>query len=95
MVRGGAIVWVPDDGGQTEIVGGDARLLYDSPAAAVASIVATLRDPARQADLRAHLARRAAAFGADRFVTEFRAVVAEALEWKRGAAAAPRTGEPT
>jgi glycosyltransferase involved in cell wall biosynthesis len=81
MVRGGLVVWVPRSGGQMEIVG-EPRLMYEGTAEAVASIVATLSDGERERDLRAHLARRAASFAPDRFVREFRAVVAEAAAWR-------------
>lgn len=77
MVHAGCIVWVPNDGGQVEIVG-DARLCYDSIEGAAASIVRTLRDPGEQDDLRRHLAARAARFSTDAFIREFREVVAAA-----------------
>jgi glycosyltransferase involved in cell wall biosynthesis len=84
MVRAGCIVWVPDGGGQVEIVA-DPRLTYGSIEAAVAKITGTLGDPAEQARLRAHLATRAPLFSTERFVEQVRAAVAEAAQ---GAAAA-------
>lgn len=84
MVRAGCIVWVPDGGGQVEIVG-DKRLTYGSIEDAVAKIAGTLRDPEEQARLRAHLATRAPLFSTERFVQQVRAAVAEAAQ---GAAAA-------
>jgi glycosyltransferase involved in cell wall biosynthesis len=84
MVRAGCIVWVPDGGGQVEIVG-DARLTYGSLEDAVAKITGTLRDDAEQARLRAHLATRVPLFSTERFVQQVRAAVAEAAQ---GAAAA-------
>jgi glycosyltransferase involved in cell wall biosynthesis len=77
MVHAGCIVWVPNDGGQVEIVG-DPRLRYDTVEGAAASIVRTLRDPAEQADLRRRLAIRARRFSTETFLREFRAVVAAA-----------------
>lgn len=77
MLRAGCIVWVPNSGGQVEIVG-DPRLRYDTVDEAAASIVRTLSDPGEQADLRAHLALQAKRFAADRFVREFREVIAAA-----------------
>ncbi len=77
MVHAGCIVWVPNDGGQVEIVG-DRRLCYDTVEEAAASIVATLRDPGREAELRRHLATQGRRFSTATFVREFRAVIAAA-----------------
>jgi len=71
MVAAGCIVWVPDSGGQVEIVG-DARLTYGSVEEAVARILAVLRAPAEQGALREHLAAMATRFSAERFVREIR-----------------------
>jgi glycosyltransferase involved in cell wall biosynthesis len=76
MVHAGCIVWVPNSGGQVEIVG-DARLRYDTVEGAAAAITRTLSDPAEEADLRARLGKQARLFSAERFVREFREVVAE------------------
>jgi glycosyltransferase involved in cell wall biosynthesis len=76
MVRAGCIVWVPDAGGQVEIVG-DQRLRYRTVEEAAAAIVRTLSDPAEEADLRARLAKQARLFSVERFMREFREVVAE------------------
>jgi head-tail adaptor len=84
MVRAGCIVWVPDGGGQVEIVG-DPRLTYGSIEAAVSKITGTMRDEAEQTRLRAHLATRASLFSTERFMQQVRAAVAEAVQ---GAAAA-------
>jgi glycosyltransferase involved in cell wall biosynthesis len=78
MVRAGCIVWVPDAGGQVEIVG-DPRLRYDTVEGAAASILRTLADPAEEADLRARLAKQARLFSVERFVAGFREVVADRL----------------
>jgi glycosyltransferase involved in cell wall biosynthesis len=79
MVRAGCIVWVPDGGGQVEIVA-DARLTYGSIEDGVAKITRTLRDAEEQARLRAHLATRAPLFSAERFMQQVRAAVAEATQ---------------
>jgi len=78
MVRAGCIVWVPDGGGQVEIVA-DPRLTYGSVDDAVAKIVRTLRDPGEEAALRAHLASRWPLLSTDRFMREVRAAVDEAI----------------
>ena len=53
MVRGGAIVWVPNGGGQTEIVGQAPLLRYDSEQQAAEQIVAVMRDAGRKTGARA------------------------------------------
>jgi glycosyltransferase involved in cell wall biosynthesis len=77
MVHAGCIVWVPDDGGQVEIVG-DPRLRYDTVEGAAAAIVRTLRDPGEEAELRRCLTGRARRLSTEHFVREFRAVIAAA-----------------
>lgn len=76
MVEGGCIVFVPDSGGQVEIVGGDERLLYASASEAVEKIVAVLSHPDRQTALRSDLSRRRGVFSADRFMQAIRDAVA-------------------
>ena len=75
MVRGGCIVFVPNDGGQVEIVGNEPRLRYDSHADAVEKIVRVLEDARAQDDLRNALAARAELFSPERFVRELRGQV--------------------
>jgi len=77
MVHAGCVVWVPNAGGQVEIVG-DRRLCYDTVEGAAASIVRTLRDPREEAELRGHLAERARRFSTETFVRELREVIAAA-----------------
>ncbi len=84
MVRAGCIVWVPDGGGQVEIVG-DARLTYGSIEEGVAKITRTLGDAEEQTRLRQHLAARAPLFSAERFMQQVRAAVAEAAAQPQGA----------
>ena len=77
MVRAGCLVWVPNDGGQVEIVA-DGRLTYDSVDEAISKIVETLRDPHEEATLRKHLAERQERFSPERFMREIRAAVEDA-----------------
>ncbi len=77
MIHAGCVVWVPNDGGQVEIVG-DRRLCYDTVEGAAAAIVRTLRDPREEAELRGHLAEQARRFSTETFVREFREVIAAA-----------------
>jgi glycosyltransferase involved in cell wall biosynthesis len=87
MVRAGCIVWVPDGGGQVEIVG-DQRLTYGSIEEGVAKITRTLGDAEEQTRLREHLAARAPLFSPERFMQQVRAAVAEAATQAQGAAEA-------
>lgn len=75
MVRAGCIVFVPDGGGQVDIVGPEPRLLYRTTDDAVAKIVGVLTDPPEQARLRTHLASRRELFSVERFVQAIRDVV--------------------
>lgn len=84
MVRAGCVVWVPDGGGQVEIVD-DRRLIYTSVDDAVTKIVATMRDPHEVGILRKHLAARGQAFSAERFMREVCAAVEDAARLARSA----------
>jgi glycosyltransferase involved in cell wall biosynthesis len=69
LVRAGCLVWVPNGGGQVEIVT-DPRLIYGSVEEAIGKIVAVLRDPHEQATLRKHLAVRGERLSPERFMRE-------------------------
>lgn len=75
LARAGVIVWVPNGGGQVEVVGEEPALRYDSEDDAVAKICAVLADPAGQARLRAALAARSELFTTERFIREVREIV--------------------
>jgi glycosyltransferase involved in cell wall biosynthesis len=75
MALAGMIVWVADDGGQTEIVGDARALTYASEHDAVEKIVRVLRDEPQQLALRTYLADRAQLFSTDNFVRQIRTVV--------------------
>ena len=75
MVRAGCVVWVPDGGGQVEIVS-DARLRYASVEDAAKKILRVLQDPAELAAVRADLAARRDLFSTERFAREIRAIAA-------------------
>jgi glycosyltransferase involved in cell wall biosynthesis len=79
MVRAGMIVWVPEGGGQVEIVD-HPELIYKDAADAAAKIERVMRSPERQAALLSHLARRSAIFSAKKFMDEMRAAAARFLE---------------
>jgi glycosyltransferase involved in cell wall biosynthesis len=75
MVRAGCLVFVPDGGGQMEIVDAAPELVFRSDDDAVEKIAAALADPTRHDALRRRLAERAGRFSAARFVEEIRALV--------------------
>jgi glycosyltransferase involved in cell wall biosynthesis len=84
MVKAGAIVFAPNDGGQAEIL--DAPdLLFADEAEAVAKVQAVLERPQLQASIRNHLANRAEMFSAQRFMREARACIADAVIASRAA----------
>lgn len=85
MVKAGCLVWVPDGGGQTEIVAHPGLIFSDHEDAA-AKIPAVLADPEKQASLLDHLRARADLFSTDRFVREMRALVRAFLEENRAGA---------
>ena len=68
LISGGCVTFVPNSGGQVEIVGNDERLIYSSREDAVNKILRALREPDYQASLRSHVASRRNLFGAKRFV---------------------------
>ena len=75
MVRAGMIVWVPNGGGQVEIVGDAPLLRFDSDDEAVDSILHVINDPGEQQRLREHLATQSEHFGIERFTREVRQIV--------------------
>ena len=74
MVKAGSLVWVPDGGGQKEIVA-HPGLIYSGRGHAAALILAALGEPAAEAALRYHLETRADLFSSGRFVEEMWGVV--------------------
>jgi glycosyltransferase involved in cell wall biosynthesis len=75
MVRSGMIVWVPNGGGQVEIVGDEPALTFESDDDAVNRITQVLSSAVEQQRLREHLATRGRLFGTTRFVDEVQAIV--------------------
>jgi len=80
MASAGCIVFVPNDGGQVEIVNRDPRLLYETVDDAAASITRIMRDPVEQQAVREMLSGRARAFSVERFTSSFLEIVEQALE---------------
>jgi glycosyltransferase involved in cell wall biosynthesis len=80
MAAAGCIVFVPNDGGQVEIVGGDRRLVYETVDGAVAAIVRVMSDGAEQQALREMLKTRAQLFSVERFASTFREIVEQSAQ---------------
>lgn len=79
MARSGCVVFVPDSGGQREVVGEDSRLMWSSVDEATSKISRVLADAALQRELQQMLLARSAAFSYERFRDQVRAIVAEEL----------------
>ena len=75
MVRAGCVVFVPGGGGQVEIIGHDAGLMFDSDDQAVERISRTLASDELQAGLRQKLAARALDFTEEQFMRQLRSMV--------------------
>jgi len=84
MVKAGLIVFVPNGGGQIEIVN-HKLLTFNSEQEAAKKIVRVLSDKNLQADLREHLRRRAPLFSTQRFMDKIKQVVEETMHMKKGA----------
>jgi glycosyltransferase involved in cell wall biosynthesis len=78
MIKAGAIVFAPSDGGQAEILD-SSDPLFSSGAVAVEKIIAVLGDPPLQSNLRAHLANQAQRFSAQNFVHDVRTLIVDLL----------------
>lgn len=75
LARAGVIVWVPQGGGQMEVVGREPMLMYDTDDQAVERISAVLSSEAEQDRLRVHLAQHSQQFSTANFVTRVREIV--------------------
>jgi len=75
MVRAGMIVWVPNGGGQVEIVDREPALMYATEEEAALKIARVLGSAAEQRQLLESLAAGAGRFSSSRFVSEIRTVV--------------------
>jgi hypothetical protein len=79
-LRAWCIPFVPDGGGQVEILGDETALRYRSLDDAVEKIDRVMSSRVLQDELLGRLRARAGDFGADRFVERIRAIVAEHLQ---------------
>jgi len=80
MVSGGMIPFVPNGGGQVEIVNKNESLIYDSPDEAVEKIDNVLLNTEVQRELRSELEKMKTAFTKDRFQQEIRDVVRDTID---------------
>lgn len=76
MVRAGMIVWVPNGGGQVEIVGDAPALRYDTEDEAVEQILGVIDHLDEERRLREHLAAQGERFREDHFMAAVRGIVA-------------------
>jgi glycosyltransferase involved in cell wall biosynthesis len=77
MVLAGCIPIVRRQGGPVEIVGGDPRLLFDTPAEGAARLIALSRSAALRDEVREQLRARRHRFAPEHFVAAVRGAVAE------------------
>jgi glycosyltransferase involved in cell wall biosynthesis len=77
MIKGGCIVFVPDGGGQIEIINHD-ELIYDE-ADILMKLNAVLSNKAKQEILREHLKIQAKFFCSDKFMSDIKALVKDFL----------------
>lgn len=82
IVRAGSLAFVPNGGGQVEIVN-HPNLIYSDDDDAVEKIVAMLADPERREALRAHLAGMAWNFSVQKFQKRMKEIVGTFLEQRR------------
>jgi glycosyltransferase involved in cell wall biosynthesis len=76
MARAGMIAWVPRGGGQMEIVGQEAALMFDSDDEAVEKITGTLTNAVEQRRLRELLSVMSEQFSTAHFMQQVREIVA-------------------
>ncbi|MCJ7786761.1 glycosyltransferase [Patescibacteria group bacterium] len=81
MINAGCIPFVPNGGGQVEIVT-DRRLIYEDTKDAVYKIINVIKGEAFQEDIREKLLRRRNQFSTEKFVESIRLIVEQALAQK-------------
>ncbi len=74
MVKAGCLVWVPDGGGQVEVVNHPA-LIYDDLEDGVNKIELVFKDKEKQSELRKRLAKQSESFSSESFMFEIKEVV--------------------
>jgi glycosyltransferase involved in cell wall biosynthesis len=77
MLKAGCIPFVPNGGGQTEIVGGDERLIYRTEEEAVEKIIPVITNPGEQISIRSYLDSRRELFSTEKFMNQIREIVGQ------------------
>ena len=80
MVAGEALPFIPNSGGQREIINNQPALLYDTVSDAVENIDSVLSNPELERKLRTNLPSITEQFGRDRFRTEIQTMVERKLD---------------
>ncbi|WP_227375262.1 glycosyltransferase family 4 protein [Haladaptatus halobius] len=80
MLAGETIPFVPNSGGQREIVDERAELCYDSVEEAVEKIDAVLSNSSLETEIRSNLTGASDRFGRDRFRTQIRDIVRDSID---------------
>ena len=75
MIAGGVIPFIPDGGGQREIIQDESVLLWDSPAECIENIESVLNNPQRERDIIDSLPDIEQRFGEQRFQREIKDVI--------------------
>ena len=78
MAKAGCIVFVPDGGGQTEIIN-NSQLIYKDEKDAVQKIINVLSNKNLQYSLQNHLFQRANLFSTERFIKDIKEITKNAL----------------
>ena len=81
MVKAGMIVWVPNGGGQVEIVN-HPMLIYNDIEDAANKIVQVLKDNSLQQEIRKHLKEQSEHFSTERFMNEVKLLVKDFIDGK-------------
>ncbi len=80
MVKADCIVFVPNNGGQVEIVGEDKRLVYRNEEEAAEKIIQVMSNPDEQTFLRNYLNSRKELFSTEKFASSIHEIVRGFLE---------------
>lgn len=80
MAKAGCIPFVPNDGGQVEIVGGDERLVYRTEEEALEKIIRVITNPKEQTSIRSYLDSRKELFSTEKFKNQIREIVSRFQE---------------